>query len=393
MIRAAIISIVVSLAACAPSPNRNAVCSQPSAPAGCGSSCDPNGANTCPAGLYCASNGKCSADCTPGGNQCAAGETCSADGHCVGGDQPDAPVNTTPDADCPAVHFTPMKTTPSVELLLDRSGSMKMTDIAPTRYGALHTALTGSTGAVTSTQASVYFGAALFSGAETPCPPNASLDGFSVPRKLNNASAIDALITANPPNGSTPTAVWVTAVAQDFTANPPPTGSPPIILLATDGEPNGCGTTTNDNGASVAAAQAAYTGGVRLFIIGLAGIAPQFLQDMANAGAGKPTGQAPNCAGCAPFYTASDPTSLANGFNQIIGGVISCDLTISGTVDPTTASQGTVTLNGVVLQYGTDWTVDPNGMVIHLMGAACNTLKTSANPTLDASFPCGVIVN
>ena len=393
MTRAAVLTSFVLLAAsCGPPPGHPSVCSDPSAPTGCGMTCTPGGANTCPAGLYCGSGGTCTAECTPGGNQCGSGETCSADGHCVSNDTPDAPVNTTPDADCPNVHFTPMKTTPSVELLLDRSGSMKMTDIAPTRYGALHTALTGTNGAVTSTQANVYFGAALFSGAESPCPPNAALDGFSVPRALNNASAIDALITANQPNGATPTADWVTAVAQDFAANPPPAGSPPIILLATDGQPNGCGNAA-DNGASVAAAQAAYTGGVRLFIIGLAGLAPQFLQDMANAGAGKPTGQAPNCAGCAPFYTANDPSSLVTGFNQIIGGVISCDLTINGKVDPTTASQGTVTLNGTVLQYGTDWTVDPNGMVIHLMGAACNTLKTSANPTVDASFPCGVIVN
>jgi hypothetical protein len=368
------------------------VCSQSPPPPACAMSCNPAGPNTCPTGFFCSSSGSCTAECTPGGNECAADEICTADGHCMSTNGPDAPVNTTPDADCPAVHFTPTKTTPSVELLLDRSGSMKMTDIAPTRYGALHTALTGNNGAVTATQGSVYFGAALFSGAESPCPPNANLDGFSVPRALNNASAIDGLITANQPNGSTPTAVWITAVAADFAANPPPAGSPPIILLATDGQPNGCGNGA-DNGASVAAAQAAYTGGVRLFIIGLAGLAPQFLQDMANAGAGMPTGQAPNCAGCAPFYTASDPASLASGFNQIIGGVISCDLTISGQVDPTTASQGTVTLNGVVLTYGTDWTVDPNGMVIHLMGSACNTLKTSANPTVDASFPCGVIVN
>ena len=392
MTRAVTLTMFVLFAACGPPTSHTTVCATPSAPSGCGMTCAPGGANTCPAGLFCDPNGTCTAECTPGGGQCASGETCSADGHCVSGNSPDASQNTTPDADCPAVHFTPMKTTPSVELLLDRSGSMKMTDIAPTRYGALHTALTGTAGAVTSTQGSVYFGAALFSGAETPCPPTANLDGFSVPRALNNATAIDALITANPPNGSTPTAVWVTAVAADFAANPPPSGSPPIILLATDGQPNGCGTNTNDNGASVTAAQAAYTGGVRLFIIGLAGIAPQFLQDMANAGVGMPVGQPP-VARAARRSTPRAIRRALHGFNAIIGGVISCDLTISGQVDPSTASQGTVTLNGVTLQYGTDWTVDPNGMVIHLMGAACNTLKTSSNPTVDASFPCGVIVN
>ena len=53
---------------------------------------------------------------------------------------------------------------------------------------------------------------------------------------------------------------------------------------------------------------------------------------------------------------------------------------------------GTVTLNGMTLTYGTDWTVDPNGMVIHLLGNACNTLKASSNPNVDASFPCGSVI-
>ncbi|HEY1558928.1 MAG TPA: vWA domain-containing protein [Kofleriaceae bacterium] len=292
-----------------------------------------------------------------------------------------------------------MKTTPSIELLLDRSGSMAMNDISPTRYKALHTALTSATGAITQTQADVYFGAALFSGDFNPCPPNAQLDqsatqNTSVARALNNANAIDALIASNTPSGSTPTADWVTAVTADFGANPPPMGSPPLILLATDGEPNACGN-GNDNGAAVAAAQAAYAAGVRLFIIGLQlndQTAIQFLQDMANAGTGMPTGQAPMCAGCAPYYTANNPTDLVNGVNAIISGVLSCDLTLSGQVDPTQASQGTVTLNGMMLTYGTDWTVTGGGTTLELLGSACSMLEASTNPQVDASFPCGDVI-
>jgi len=246
-------------------------------------------------------------------------------------------------------------------------------------------------GAVTMTQGSVYFGCALFSGAENPCPPNANLDGFAVPRALNNASAIDALIGANTPNGATPTAVWITAVKNDFAANPPPMGSPPIILLATDGDPNSC-TGGGDNGASVAATQAAYTAGIRTFIIGLAGLNTQFLQDVANAGTGKPTGQAPNCSNCSPFYTANDPASLSAGFNAIINGVISCDLTLSGMVDPAQQCSGMVTLNGTQLMCGTDWTVDANGMTLHILGQACTDLKNSTNPQVDAIFPCGAVI-
>jgi hypothetical protein len=384
MIRAAVVALsVIALAACGSKNNSVCAVEQPP-PAACMQTCDQNGTSTCPLGFYCASNGKCNADCTPGGMQCPSGDLCTSDGHCM-------PNTGGPDSDCAAVHFTAMPTTPSVELLLDRSGSMMMNDITPTRYSALHTALTGPMGAVTATQGQVYFGCALFSGAENPCPPDANLDGFSVPRALNNASAIDALIAANGPNGATPTAVWIQAVTADFAAHPPPAGSPPIILLATDGDPNSCSGGA-DGGASVAATQAAYTAGIRTFIIGLAGLNTQFLQDVANAGTGKMIGQAPGCTGCAPFYTANSPAQLVAGFNAIINGVISCDLTLSGMVDPSMACSGTVTLNGMMLTCGTDWTVDANGMTLHILGNACTMLKNSTNPVVDAQFPCGAVI-
>jgi len=124
-----------------------------------------------------------------------------------------------------------------------------------------------------------------------------------------------------------------------------------------------------------------------LFILGLAGLNTQFLQDMANAGQGVTAGM-PN----APFFTANDPTSLDTALNTIIGGVLSCDLMLSGQVDPSTACQGTVTLNGMPLQCGPDWKVLPDGMTLELTGTACDTFKSTNNPTLTASFPCGSVI-
>ena len=82
----------------------------------------------------------------------------------------------------------------------------------------------------------------------------------------------------------------------------------------------------------------------------------------------------------APYYTANNPAALVTAFNTIINGVISCDLTINQQVDPATAPNATVTLNGMTLTYGTDWTLDPNGMTIHILGTACTTLKNDAEP-------------
>lgn len=370
-------------------------CEQVPPPAECMQSCDPSpGAPpTCATGFHCSPDGKCDAQCTLGGSECGDHYSCSADGRCeAAGDNPDAG----PDAACPAVHFTPTRKTPSIVLVLDRSYSMGDPFGNHTRYEVLRDALTGAAGAVTMAQANAYFGAALYSGDQTPC---LNLANHTVTRALNNASAIDALIAKFGPGGYTPTAEAVAQVAADFAANPPPAGSPPIILLATDGLPTDgkasdpCGTDDKKNGPSIDAVKAANTAGIRTFVIGLANLNTQFLQDIANVGAGNPSGQAPNCATCAPYYTANDPTSLVDSFNSIISGVLSCDLAISGMVtDPAAAATGTVTLNSMPLTFGTDWTVDADGKTIHVLGAACTMLKTSPSASLEASFPCGAAV-
>ena len=107
---------------------------------------------------------------------------------------------------------------------------------------------------------------------------------------------------------------------------------------------------------------------------------------MANAGAGVQAGQ-PN----APYYISNTPQDLTNAFNSIIGGVISCDLMINGSVEPSQAAAGQVLLNGMQLMYGTDWTL-VGGDTIRLLGAACDTLKGSTNPVVTASFPCGTVI-
>jgi hypothetical protein len=374
---------VAAVTGCGPK-NADSLCNQVPAPAACAQACDPTpgAANTCPSGYHCSPDGKCDLQCTQGGSECPDGDTCSTDGYCNQGSNmvPDV------DANCPAVHFSPTPTIPSIELVLDRSGSMGMSDIAPTRFQALETALFGASGAVTTKQALVYFGEELFSGDEPGCvdgpPGSLNVANYSAPRTLNNGTAMSTLTAAHPPGGSTPTAAALGQAYADFAATPPPAGSPPIVLLATDGEPNACNN-GSDNNRSTNYAAAAYANGIRTFIIGLANLNTTYLQTMANAGAGTTN---------APYYTANDPASLVNAFNSIINGVISCDLTINQMVDPASAPNATVTLNGMNLTYGTDWTLDPNGMTIHILGNACTTLKNTPNAVVDATFPCGSVI-
>jgi hypothetical protein len=248
------------------------------------------------------------------------------------------------------------------------------------RYSAMRDALVGTSGVVADLQSKARFGASLYTS-DTPCP----LLYTTTTRDLNNYQQVKTLIESQSPSGNTPTPPAIDQTVALFTANPPPMGSPPIIVLATDGLPNACGG-GDTQAESVVAAQNAYAAGIRTFILGISGVNDAFLQDMANAGQGVQQGQ-PD----AEYYTASSPQELKDAFQQIIGGVVSCELSINGTVDVEQAKGGSVQLNGMQLTYGTDWEV-VNSTTIRLVGQACETLQNSSNPEVKASFPCGAVI-
>lgn len=396
---------VVLAAACGSHKSFESLCqNQVPPPAACMTACDPSsgtGELTCPSGFHCAASGKCDTLCTATGGECGNGYSCTTDGFCQQNTGDDDPII---DADCPAVHFTAAKTTPTVQLLLDQSGSMTANyGGGLDRWDALRQALIApNTGVVAKLGDKVVFGASLYSNkshddgtgkqvGNAPCPTVTS----TADRKLNNLAEVQTLLQANP-DEDTPTAESIDKIRMDFKNNPPAQGSPPIIVLATDGLPDTCddadppaGTRQEAaNQKSVQAAQAAYAAGIKLFFLFVgddeAGNHPQ---QMANAGAGKDP-----ATGKAPYYTAKNPTELTNAFNQIVGGILSCDLQLSGKVDPGAAETGSVALNGKTLTYGTDWNVDQDGVTLHLLGAACDTLKTSSNPTVDATFSCNSVI-
>lgn len=360
----------------------DSLCDDPNAPAACTQTCDPSpgAANTCPGGFHCSPDGACDAQCTPGGSECGAGYTCTDDGRCVDdGSGSNVPVADA--AECADLEFTAMPITPSISLLIDRSGSMDDAIGNQTRYQAVREALVGNNGVVTALQSKAFFGASLYS-TDAPCPKL-----YSVPRALDNKATIQSLIDGQSPGGNTPTGPSIDQAVAAFAATPPPAGSPPVIVLATDGLPNGCDTNNSTEAQSVAAAAASFNAGIRLFVLAVGnGINDNHLQQLANAGAGVQPGQ-PN----APFFVANTPDELRDAFDQIIQGVVSCELTINGTIDQTQAMDGTVKLNGVELMFGTDWEL-VDGSTIRLLGQACETLKTSANPNVEASFPCNSVI-
>ncbi len=112
------------------------------------------------------------------------------------------------------------------------------------------------------------------------------------------------------------------------------------------------------------------------------------MQDMANAGLGMGTG------GSAEYWVAGDDTTLRRALEDIVGGVLSCDINLNGTIeDISEACSGSVRLNGRELTCD-----DPDGWEatsptsIRLNGDACDELTMSRGAILEATFPCDIVI-
>ncbi len=347
--------------------------------------------SSCPTGFYCGADGTCTADCGPGGSGCEAGQSCDSSGHCF------ADTSGTDGNECPSVTVSPMPRIPTVQLLIDQSGSMTQNFGGTDRWSAVKTALIGGSGVITTLQDQVVFGASLYTyaqGTDAVCPritrtPN---------RAINNGPAITSLLNANNPASDTPTGESIRKVIEDFQQNPPSASSVPVILLATDGEPDRCADPdahdAQSRQMSVDAAAAAYTAGIRTIVLSVGNdTGDDHLQAVANAGAGLPP-----ATGMAPFYKANNPAELSAALSSIITGILSCEFDLSGTVDVNRASEGFVILSSSGgtcsaagnLDFGTDWEmVDSN--TIRVLGAACDALK-AGSCTMQATFACGTVV-
>jgi hypothetical protein len=281
--------------------------------------------------------------------------------------------------------------TPTVLLLVDRSGSMDENFGGGTRWSVLYDALMNQNdGVVWSLQSQVRFGLTLYTGGDT-CP-----ELNEVPIALNNYGAIDAEYGSAGPGGDTPTAESIAAAAATLGSFSEP--GPKYILLVTDGLPDTCANPdahdAQSQAGSVAAARAAYADGISLIPMGLSddiatqGAGPGHLQDLANAGAGLPAGGPNN----APYYVASDdPAQLSAQFGSIVGGIRTCFFDLRATIEPAQAGLGTVTLDGDELVYE-----DPNGwrlsnpQQVEILGTACDRILSSAD-RLSIVFPCGTV--
>lgn len=379
-------SVVFFLGACGSPTIGDNPCEGADPEPSCGQEC--SAADPCPTGFYC-DDGACTADCTPTGNECGDGYICTAGGQCEQiVDTPDA--GPPPDAmDCPSVRVAVEPEIPTVQLLIDQSGSMTEDFGGVNRWQAVATALVDPTnGAVTQLQDNVRFGASLYSSLGGNAGGTCPLLVETMP-SLNNRDTIASLLANNQPQIDTPTAESVNAIALGFPPPDPEQPGPRLIVLATDGNPDNCvDPDAHDESSqmlSEMAVQNAYSMGLETYVLSVGDdVSVPHLQRLANAGQGLNLDN-----GGATFYVANNAAQLVAAFNDIIYGARTCTFMLDGQVtDPT---QGSVALNGGTLNYGTDWDM-PNNTTLELLGDACTAFLNTDVAELTAEFPCNTII-
>lgn len=286
------------------------------------------------------------------------------------------------------------RVTPTVVLLIDRSGSMTQPfENRVNRWDTLVNTLTDPQNSlIKKLEGSVRFGMSLytsnggFGNGPTPreCPTL-----INVGIALDNFSAMSAVLSvrANGPAGDTPTAESMAAVAAQLQAFAEE--GPKSIILATDGNPDTCeDPTANDSDASkarsVTAVTEAYAGGITTHIISVGDqVTADHLKALAVAGQGG--------NGAAEAYTALDTNGLVDAFNSIIGSVRACDFKLEGKVKAKDAPRGSVILDGGTLAFDdpNGWTM-PDEQTVRLLGDACATVQADASG-ISMKFPCDAI--
>jgi len=310
---------------------------------------------------------------------------------------------------CASARVTATRITPSVYFVIDGSSSMN----APfggsgTRWSVLRDALVGPEGVVQKLDSVVKFGMTIYSNNDPmKCPAMAE-----VPMKLSNLATMSSAYPAMETGGGTPTGEALQHVVDglpDFKNMIDGAVAPPIIILATDGEPNGCYSPATCDwldwvnclgmllaapasyDTTLAAVRAAKVKGVPVWVISLADGLNNIpdLQKTANIGAGLADTASPGAA----IYSPKNPNELTTTLTKLLGDAVTCEVQLAGTIATTRACEGMVTMNGTPLACNDaqGWKVT-DAKHIQLQGDACSRFKSDPTVVLDARFPCDVVV-
>jgi hypothetical protein len=324
---------------------------------------------------------------------------------------------------CANIEVDVTRKKPIVNIVVDGSGSMNEPFGAGTRWTELQKALIDPmAGVVPQLETAVEFGLNIYQSAELGMCPSLT----QVAPALMNAMPITTSYQTIMPNGGTPTGEALQAVVDMMPdVSMMPDADPHVILLATDGMPNGCGglpasvtamcpnvpspiplfppgpdpfcvamalaMAPPDTQSTLDATRAAMMKGIQTYVVSLApGLQQQAdLQKVANLGLGMDEAATPG----APIFEPMNPDALRDALLMIIGGAVGCVIEVQGTLTFDRACEGTVTLNGTERECGSPdgWRpVDENHF--ELVGSSCTEFQANPTVSLSANWPCGVIV-
>jgi hypothetical protein len=318
--------------------------------------------------------------CPDADTEAATGDTIAGDGDGDGNDSNDT-------ESCPLLDVILVPQTPTLVLLVDQSLSMDEDLDGTSRWNVITNVLIDpDMGIVPQFAPSMRLGLTLYTSIDGNTTGNECPMLTEVAPALDNAAAIDMVMSMSVPIGETPTGESLDVVWQQLDALDVPGRK--YIVLATDGEPDTCAAPNPQEGQpeAVAAAQAAFAAGIETFIIAVDDdVSNAHLQDMANAGQGVQMGD-PNAA----FYLALNQAGLAEAFEDILAGVRSCQLDLDTPLTDEDAASCSVEVNGAIVPLG-----DPNGWQLNnpneveLLGSACDALQTGTS-SVQMACTCGV---
>lgn len=312
---------------------------------------------------------------------------------------------TTPIA-CTGGTFSLARATPTVMLVLDRSGSMST--VATRSVGASRwVTLTDALATVLPRADTMALGALLFpAGAASSqvCVAPALAD---VSPATGNAAAIVAALRASEPVGQTPTADALVAAAAQFD-EAAPAARARALVLATDGAPDcnlsldpaTCTCTRTDvactaglcldDARTVATVAELAAGGLPTWVIGLEDTANPALVatlDRLAVAGGRPVTGAAHA-----WVPATSPSQLEGALDAIRTELQSCDWVVDSV--PDTGGGIVVTVDGQTVPWdpsgvdGWSWGSRARGEVV-FRGAACTALTARAAPVVQAVVQCG----
>jgi len=286
---------------------------------------------------------------------------------------------TKPPPACEAVTVAIDELRPALTLVVDQSLSMSFrypdNDSPATRWSIVGDALfEPMNGVVKRFDASVRFGIAFFTSWRDNCP---ILN--QVPAQARNYEALNSLYRSLSPSGDTPTGEALQQIVSELERIP--SLGPRSILLVTDGNPDTCAKRRPDEGQpeAVAAAQRAHEAGIDLYVLGISnGIAGQNLQQLANAGLGRPIdliwGVDPGAA--QPFQANDNVLGLTAQLSDLLNRIPLCEVRLQRDVELAEVSNGQVLLDGQRLGYGSvDGYVLKDPRHLAIVGRACDAIK------------------